>query len=165
PVFSYVPLLLKIAFPAPPLVLIATADAFWSWNVPLLFSVVVKPIVPMVIAPLPLHVVVPVRFNVRPPASDLPLLVFSVSGPLIVVVPVPVIVPSVHVDVPGPLTVSVSVPPSVPPVRLSVGVVGPSPLLSVNVPPVMSNVPMLVTVTPLLNVADPADVRVVPATL
>ena len=110
-------------------------------------------VVPKLSCPFPLHVVVPFRVSVRPPLRNLEVEPLSVSGPLSVVVPVPLIAPPEKVV--APLTVSESEPVSVPPDSANEDVLISSPLLKVKVPLVTDSGPTLCTVAPLLNVRLP----------
>jgi len=105
--------LLKALVP-PPLPLPSdAANAFGSVNVPLLLRVPFESVIELFAAVLPLQLVGPFRFRIRPAVSVLVTVPVIVSALSYSVVPVPVCVPTVQVD--GPVTVSVPVPPMMPP--------------------------------------------------
>ena len=120
--------------PVPPSALsIALAKALWSANVPWLLITALPPMrmLPPPLLVLPLQVVLPARFRVRPPLMSCVRLPLMVSPPAVVVTPPPVMVPPLQVE--APVAVIVPLPPSVPALKVSVAVV--TGALAVKVPP------------------------------
>ena len=119
--------LLKAAVP-PKTKFITTS--FWQSHIP---SLLITAPVPVWIPPAPVQVVVPAVWRIREPLTLLAVAPLIFKGPFVFVVPVPVIVPPVHVE--APEIVTVSVPCKVPPDIDSVVELIASPLEKFAIPP------------------------------